>query len=87
LIPRQPVSGAGAKLLCALDTSDPEYYHRHVTLMLLPGNQSLRFLLDVEPQRPGEDEVACALRLLTRLLQRYPRAFDVVLADALLKVA
>jgi len=60
-----------------------QYYHRHVTLMLLPGNQSLRFLLDVEPQRPGEDEVACALRLLTRLLQRYPRAFDVVLADAL----
>jgi hypothetical protein len=60
-----------------------QYYHRHVTLMLLPGNNALRFLVDVEPQRPGEDELACALRLLTRVLQRYPRAFDVVLADAL----
>lgn len=64
-----------------------QYYHRHVTLMLLPGasasGKPLRFLLDVEPQQPGEDEVACALRLLTRSLQGYPRAFDVVLADAL----
>lgn len=64
-----------------------QYYHRHVTLMLLPGTAAggkrLRFLLDVEPQQPGEDEGACALRLLTRVLQRCPRAFDVVLADAL----
>jgi hypothetical protein len=55
--------------------------------MLLPGatagGKSVRFLLDVEPQQPGEDEVACALRLLTRVLQGYPRAFDVLLADAL----
>jgi hypothetical protein len=32
---------------------------------------------------PGEDEITCALRLLTRLLSDYPRAFDVVLGDAL----
>jgi Transposase DDE domain len=64
-----------------------QYYHRHVTLMLLPsgtsGGKALRLVLDVEPQRPGEDEVACALRLLTRVLRDYPRAFDLLLADAL----
>jgi len=38
-------------------------------------------VLDAEPQRPGEGEVAAALRLLERVLTRYPRAFDVVLAD------
>jgi hypothetical protein len=29
-------------------------------------------LLDQEPQRPGEDEVQTALRLLRRVLARYP---------------
>ena len=57
-----------------------QYYHRNVTLMLLAGR--LRLLLDVEPQKPGEDEVATAVRLLTRVLVAYPRAFEVVLADA-----
>jgi len=37
----------------------------------------------VELQRKGEDEVACALRLLGRLLLDYPRAFDLVIADGL----
>ena len=64
-----------------------QYYHRYVTLMLLPasrnGRKPLRLLLDLELQRPGEDEVSCALRLLTRVLRLYPRAFDVLLADAL----
>jgi hypothetical protein len=40
-------------------------------------------LLDGEMQRPGEDEVACAIRLLERVLREYPRAFDVVVADGL----
>jgi len=57
-----------------------QYYHRHVTLMLLAGR--LRLLLDMEPQRPGEDEVATGIRLLTRVLAHYPRAFQVLLADA-----
>lgn len=56
-------------------------YHRWVTAMLLSGE--LRLWLDIEPQRPGEDEGAAALRLLARVLERYPRAFDVVLGDAL----
>jgi len=58
-----------------------QYYHRHVTLMLLA--EKLRVLLDMEPQRPGENEVATARRLLERVLVTYPRAFQVVLADAL----
>jgi len=58
-----------------------QFYHRWVTAMLLCGE--LRLWLDTEPQRPGEDEVATALRLLARVLRRYPRAFDVVLGDAL----
>lgn len=68
-----------------------QYYHRQVTLMLLPGARpgkaTVRLLLDHEPQRSGETEVAAALRLLERVLAVYPRAFDVVLADALYSVA
>jgi hypothetical protein len=64
-----------------------QYYHRQVTLMLLPGTRPgrkpLRVLLDCELMLPNEDEVACAIRLLTRVLSAYPRAFDLVLADAL----
>lgn len=58
-----------------------QFYHRHVTAMLLTGDFPL--LLDAEPQRPGEDEIATALRLLERVLKNFPRAFDVVLGDAL----
>lgn len=58
-----------------------QYYHRHVTAMLL--GRDFPILLDAEPQRPGEDEIATALRLLERLLVHFPRAFDVVLGDAL----
>ena len=68
-----------------------QYYHRQVTLLLLsdapPGSEPLRLLLDAEPQRPGEDEMAAAHRLLARVLETYPRAFDVVLADALYATA
>jgi hypothetical protein len=64
-----------------------QYYHRQVTLMLVPGplhhGHRLRLLLDFESQRSGEDEVTTGLRLLERVLLAYPRAFDVVLADAL----
>jgi Transposase DDE domain len=59
-----------------------QYYHRNVTLLLLTGS-SLRLLLDLEPQRPGEDEVTTALRLLERVLKQYPRAFQLILADGL----
>jgi hypothetical protein len=58
-----------------------QYYHRQVTAMLLSGRFSL--LLDIERQRPGEDEVATATRLLRRVLNKYPRAFDVIIGDGL----
>ena len=83
---RRHCSGCLERTLGSAGQERIQYYHRHVTLMLLPSagaGGKLRFLLDVEPQRPGEDEVACALRLLTRVLGRYARALDVVLADAL----
>ena len=58
-----------------------QYYHRSVLAMLVGGR--IPFLVDLEPQRKGEDEVACALRLLERVLRGYPRAFDIVVADGL----
>ena len=61
--------------------SDIQYYHRNVTAVLLCKDFVL--LLDLEPQRPGEDEVAAATRLLKRLFIDYPRAFDIVIADGL----
>lgn len=58
-----------------------QYYHRHIMAILIFRNFCL--LLDVEPQKPGEDEVAAAIRLLERVFRDYPRAFDVILADGL----
>jgi hypothetical protein len=58
-----------------------QYYHRAVTLLLVGSELSL--LLDAEPIRRGEDEVAAATRLFDRVVDRYPRAFDVVLGDSL----
>ena len=58
-----------------------QYYHRVVSAWL--GSADLPLLLDAEPVRPGEDEIAAALRLLDRLIRDYPRAFDVVQGDAL----
>ena len=75
----------------ALGSGQTQFYHRNVTLMLLcaspPSRPAVRLLLDVESQRAGEGELATALRLLNRVLAAYPRAFDVVLADALYAVA
>jgi len=58
-----------------------QYYHRHVTVQLVGGDLAL--LLDAEPIGPGEGELTVALRLLDRVLDHYPRAFDVVLGDGL----
>ncbi len=62
-----------------------QFYHRSVTGILLGG--SFPFLLDAEEQRPGEDEVGCAKRLLARALKDYPRAFDLVVVDAFYQTA
>jgi hypothetical protein len=58
-----------------------QYYHREVLAMV--SLERFPLLLDIEQQRPGEDEVSAAVRLLERVLRRYPRAFQVVLGDAL----
>jgi hypothetical protein len=58
-----------------------EYYHRFVVAQwvgVLPPAP-----LDLEAVAPGEGEVAAARRLLDRLLRRYARLFDVIVADAL----
>lgn len=84
---RRHCSGCRQRIIKTEDGERIQYYHRQVTLMLLPGTRSdrkpLRILLDCEPMLAGEDEVATAMRLLTRVLAAYPRAFDLVLADAL----
>ena len=54
-------------------------YFRYVGAYLTNGKHPI--LLDAERQLPGEGEIACALRLLERLLEKCPRAFDVVCGD------
>ena len=58
-----------------------QYYHRYVLALLLHADGVL--LMDLEPQRPGEEEMSAAKRLLARALERYPRAFNLVVGDAL----
>lgn len=58
-----------------------QYYFRYVGAYLTNGQQ--RLMLDAERQLPGEGEIACAMRLLTRIFEQYPRAFDVVCGDSL----
>jgi len=58
-----------------------QFYHRYVLAALLHRDGAV--LMDVEPQRPGEDEMAAAIRLLERALRTYPRAFNLVSGDAL----
>jgi hypothetical protein len=58
-----------------------QYYHKQVYAQL--SGPHLSSILDLEPMRPGEEECAAALRLLTRMRRTYgPRFFDVVLVDA-----
>jgi hypothetical protein len=88
---RRHCSGCLERTLRSGTTERTQYYHRQVTLMLLPaarpGCDPVRLLLDLEPQKAGEDEVATALRLLTRVLGAFPRGFDLLLADALYSTA
>ena len=56
-----------------------QYFFRYVGAYLTNGRQYR--MLDIECQLPDEGEIACAIRLLTRLFKQYPRAFDVVCGD------
>jgi hypothetical protein len=58
-----------------------QYYHRVVVAMLC--TRPFPLLLDVEPLTESDGEIQAACRLLERVLRDYPRAFDVLLGDAL----
>jgi hypothetical protein len=58
-----------------------QYYHRVVAFHLVASPFDL--VLDLEPIRPGEDEIAAAIRRFDRVVETYPRAFDLVLGDGL----
>jgi hypothetical protein len=78
---RRHCDGCLQRTIHTKDGDRIQYYHRAVTIQLVGGDWSL--LLDVEPIRPGEDEIATALRLFDRVVDRYPRAFDVAAGDGL----
>ncbi len=73
--------GCLQRTIHATDEDRIQYYHRNVTAQLV--TDGMPFLVDAEPQKPGEDELATATRLLGRVAQSYPRAFDLVAGDAL----
>jgi hypothetical protein len=58
-----------------------EYYHREVIAYLVGG--TICIPLDTELISPGEDEVAAASRLFKRIINAYPKAFEVVTVDGL----
>ena len=58
-----------------------QYYHSF-TALILAGEKYL-FVLDIEPIAPGESEVTSAYRLIERVCQNYPRAFKILIGDAL----
>jgi Transposase DDE domain len=58
-----------------------EYYHREVIAYIVGG--IICIPLDTEHIAPGEDEVAAASRLFKRIINTYPKAFDVVTVDGL----
>ena len=82
---RQHCSGCLEREIGPDGNKKTQYYHRNVTALLTGADYC--FLLDAEPQKPGEWEVDCAIRLLARVIEDYPRAFDVVVADALYTVS
>ena len=77
---RQHCEGCLQRRIRTASGEKVQYYHKAVSAMLLA--RDFELFVDTEPQKPGEDEIATALRLLERVLEQYPRAFDVVLADA-----
>lgn len=74
-------SGCLKRKIRSGDAEREQFYHRQVLAML--ACKSFPVLLDAEEQRQREDEVACAMRLCRRVLENYPRAFDLVIVDAL----
>jgi len=78
---RRVCDGGLTRTVGADETAHEQHYHRYVAASLV--GRTFHHFLDVEEILPGEDEVAAALRLLHRVHEDYPRAYDVVMADAL----
>lgn len=57
-----------------------QHYHKYVAASLV--GEGYHVFVDLEELLPGETEAAAALRLLARVRAAYPRAYDVVVADA-----
>jgi hypothetical protein len=77
---RQRCGGCLERTIHAETGDRLQYYHRYVAVQIVA--KDLCLALDIEPVLPGEDEVATTLRLLDRVVQDYPRAFDVIAGDA-----
>jgi len=58
-----------------------EYYHQFSAFVLALKNFS--FILDIEPIAPGESETTSSYRLIKRVCTNYPKAFEVLIGDAL----
>jgi len=58
-----------------------QYYHSFTAFILAGDKYS--FVLDIEPIAPGESEVTSSYRLIKRVCASYPRAFKVLIGDAL----
>ena len=77
---KQRCEGCLERRVRTKDSVKLEFYHTNVTALLV--GRDFELLIDAEPQRPGENELGAARRLLDRVLESYPRAFDVVVGDA-----
>ena len=69
------------RTLTVKDKPVTEYYHRVVACHLVGFDLALP--LDLEPILPGEGEVIAAKRLFERVVDKYQRFFDGVVADGL----
>ena len=58
-----------------------QYYHQFSAFILAGADFS--FILDIEPIVPGESEVTSSYRLLERVCVNYPKAFTLLIGDAL----
>jgi len=57
------------------------YYHRYTAFVL--AGKKFTFMLDIEPVYPDEGELTSAYRLLCRVCENYPKAFEAVIGDGL----
>ena len=63
------------------DGEREQHYHRYVVASLV--GEDFHLCLDMEEIGRGEGEVVAALRLIERVHAAYPRAYDIVMGDAL----